>query len=110
MSNHHYLVCHSHTPPIMADDEVTQHTRHVAAILPVIAQARKATPVLRAEHGQDGLRARLRHYIIAVAPDCLLPHQADGLAAFLAHHAQCELRLEDEDGVETLLPTNEEEK
>lgn len=109
MSNHHYLVCHSHTPPIEAADEITQQTRHVSAILPVIARARKAVPALRAEHGQDDLRARLRHYIAALSPDCLLPHQADGLAAFLAHHAQCELRLEDEDGVETPLPTNEGE-
>lgn len=110
MSNHHYLVCHSHTPPIMGDDEITQQTRHVAAILPVIDQARRAVPALRAEHGQDDLRTRLRHYIAALSPDCLLPHQADGLAAFLAHHAQCELRLENEEGEETPLPTYEEEK
>ena len=42
----------THLKPIVADDEVTQHTRHVAAILPVIAKARKATPALRAEHGR----------------------------------------------------------
>lgn len=108
MSNWHHLACHSHNPPIVADDEVTQHTRHVAAILPVIDQARRATPALMEEYGQDDLRDRLRNYIIAFAPDCLLAHQADGLAAFLAHHAQCDLRLEDESGNETPLPTPEE--
>ena len=108
MSNYHYLVCHSHTPPIKSPDEVTQHTRHVEAILPVIAKARRAVPALRAEYGQYDLRDRLRDYIIAVAPDCLLPHQAKGLARFLAHHAQCELRLEDESGIEIPLPTPEE--
>ena len=108
MSNWHYLACHSHTPPIVADDEVTQHTRHVEAILPAIAKARKATPALRAEYGQDELRDRLRHYIIAVAPDCLLQHQADGIAKFLAHHAQCDLRLENESVEESPLPTPEE--
>ena len=108
MSNWHYLACHSHTPPIIADDEITQQTRHVAAILPVIDQARRAAPTLRAEHGQDDLRSRLRHYIAALAPYCLLSHQADGLARFLADHAQCDLRLEDESGAETPLPTPEE--
>ena len=108
MSNYHHLVCHSHTPPIVADDEITQHTRHVDAILPVIDQARKATPTLRAEHGQDDLRSRLRHYIAALSPDCLLPHQADGLAAFLTHHAQCDLHLKDEGGTQTPLPTPKE--
>lgn len=108
MSNWHNLVCHSHNPPIEAEDEITQQTRHVAAILPIIDQARRAVPTLRSEHGQDDLRSRLRHYIAALSPDCLLPHQADGLAAFLAHHAQCDLRLEDEDGEETPLTTPEE--
>ena len=108
MSNYYYLVCHSHTPPIEADDEVTQHTRHVEAILPAIDKARRAVPALRAEFGQYDLRDRLRHYIIAVAPDCLLQHQADGIAKFLAYHAQCDLRLEDESGIETPLPTPEE--
>lgn len=108
MSNYHYLACHSHTPPIEADDEVTQHTRHVEAILPAIAKARQAVPAMRAEHGQYDLRDRLRHYIAAFAPDCLLQHQADGIARFLAHHAQCDLRLEDELGAETPLPTPEE--
>ena len=108
MSNWHYLVCHSHNPPIEAGDEVTQHTRHVAEILPVIDQARRAVPALRAQHGQDDLRTRLRHYIAALSPHCLLAHQADGLAAFLAHHAQCDLRLKDESGAETPLPTPEE--
>lgn len=108
MSNWHYLVCESHDPPIMADDEVTQHTRNVGAILPVIDKARRAVPALREEFGQYDLRDRLRHHIIAVAPDCLLQHQADGIAKFLAYHAQCDLRLEDESGVETPLPTPEE--
>ena len=108
MSNWHYLVCCSHTPPIEADDEATQHTRHVAAILPAIAKARQAVPAMREEHGQDELRDRLKHYIAAFAPDCLLTHQADGIARFLAHHAQCDLRLEDESGNETPLPTPED--
>ena len=108
MSNYHYLVRRSHNPPIVAGDEVTQHTRHVEEILPAIAKAREATPALRAEFGQYDLRDRLRHYIIAVAPDCLLAHQADGIAKFLAYHAQCDLRLEDESGIETPLPTPEE--
>lgn len=108
VSNWHHMVCHSHNPPIVADDEVTQHTRNVGAILPVIDKARGAVPALRAEFGQYDLRDRLRHYIIAVAPDCLLQHQADGIAKFLAYHAQCDLRLEDESGVETPLPTPEE--
>ena len=105
MSNWRHLVCHSHNPPIEAEDEVTQHTRHVDAILPVIDKARKAVPAMREAHGQWELRTRLEHYIIALAPDCLLPHQADGLAKFLAHHAQCDLRLVDESDVETPLPT-----
>lgn len=108
MSNWHYLVCESHDPPIVAGDEITQHTRHVNEILPVIAQARQATPALREELWQDDLREWLRSYIIAVAPDCLLQHQADGIAKFLAYHAQCDLRLEDESGIETPLPTPEE--
>ena len=108
MSNWHHMVCHSHNPPIAAEDEVTQHTRHVDAILPVIAKARKAVPALREEHGQYDLRDRLRHYVIALAPDCLLPHQADGIARFLAHHAQCDLSLENEVGIETPLPPTEE--
>ena len=108
MSNWHYLACHSHVPPIVADDEITQQTRHVAEILPVIDQARRAVPALRAKHGQDDLRSRLRHYIAAHAPYCLLSHQADGLAAFLTHHAQCDLHLQDEDGTQTPLPTPNE--
>lgn len=108
MSNYHYLVCHSHNPPIESDDEVTQHTRHVEAILPVIAKARKAVPALREEYVQYELRDRLKHYIAAFAPDCLLEHQVDGIARFLAHHAQCDLRLKNESGIETPLPTPEE--
>lgn len=108
MSNWHYLVCNSHNPPIEADDEVTQQTRHVAAILPVIARARKAVPAMREEHGQDELRDRLRHYIATLAPDCLLQHQVNGIARFLAHHAQCDLSLENEIGAETPLPAPEE--
>ena len=108
MSNYHHLACHSHVPPIVADDEITQQTRHVDAILPVIAQARRAVPALRAEHGQYELRDRLRHYIAAFAPDCLVTHQVDGIARFLAHHAQCDLRLENESGIETPLPLTEE--
>ena len=108
MSNWHHLTCHSHNPPIEAEDEVTQHTRHVDAILPAIAKARQAVPALREEHGQYELRDRLRHYVAVFAPDCLLQHQVDGIARFLAHHAQCDLRLEDEIGVETPLHLTEE--
>lgn len=108
MSNWHHLVCCSHNPPIESPDEVTQHTRHVAEILPVIAKAREAVPALREEHGQYELRDRLKHYIAAFAPDCLLSHQVYGIARFLAYHAQCDLRLENESGIETPLPPMEE--
>ena len=63
---------------------------------------------MREEHGQYELRDRLRHYIAAFAPDCLLQHQVDGIARFLAVHAQCDLRLENESGIEMPLPTPEE--